>query len=130
MQKFGVVRNELELEQLVSELRGKYPTSQLLFRGQTQLYDQIKAARHRAPQPVNGFLEAAWLAFSSNVLGLKKPSPGSGHARALLQHYGLPTYFLDVTESESVAAWFAVTKAVCQQVMFVGSVFRPYDSIY
>lgn len=130
MEKFGLVRNEIELQQLVSGLRDKHSNSQLLFRGQTQLYDQIRAARHRAAQPVNGLLEAAWLAFSSNVLGLKKPSHGSGHSKALLQHYGLSTYFLDVTESESIAAWFAVSKAVCQQVVFIGSVFRPYESIY
>src|ERR1051325_9811761 len=31
---------------------------------------------------------------------------------ALLQHYGFPTYFLDVTPSSPVAAWFALNQAV------------------
>jgi hypothetical protein len=31
---------------------------------------------------------------------------------ALLQHYGFPTYFLDVTPNAAIAAWFALNKAV------------------
>ena len=31
---------------------------------------------------------------------------------ALLQHYGFPTYFLDVTPNAAIAAWFALNQAV------------------
>lgn len=102
-------------EELANEL-SKYKKG-FVFRGQTKHYlSEDGTASLRPSFWVNGGpdgcippLRAAWVNFAHFALYALTGDYDIHHHRteAILQHYGWKSFFLDVTKSPAVAAWFA-----------------------
>lgn len=58
---------------------------------------------------------------------MNDPEFGDEYAKALLQHYGLKTHFVDLTTDVRVAAWFASNQYKGHQSGYVGSSMREYE---
>ncbi len=114
---------EAELKAVVATLRERYPDMLLLFRGQTKLYDKIRSGRARPNVSVKEYVDVAWETLAQFILG--QPYHGDKAAfAALLQHYGLPTHFVDLTEDPIVAAWFASNKLEQKLAIYIGTEWR------
>jgi hypothetical protein len=50
-------------------------------------------------------------------------------AQALLQHYGLATYLVDLTAHPSIAAWFALNRFHFQHNMWAGVEMRSFKRV-
>lgn len=129
MNVIGKVGSELELNDLVLSLSARHAEHRLFFRGQVKLHPTIRASRNRPSSQPNSLTESAWIAFASNALALSRPSNTSGQVKAILQHYGMPTYFLDLTTDVLVAGWFARNKYYSQRELYIGEVFRTFDRV-
>jgi hypothetical protein len=62
------------------------------------------------------------------MLGLPYVEGSTRLAEAILQHYGAPTHYVDLTSDPEVAAWFALHRAKLDEQIYLGSCFRklPY----
>lgn len=126
MQFLGTVASESELTAIVCSLEETHRDKTLFFRGQTKLYPTISSSRSRSQNPQPSLIATAWSAFASNALALPVPDAFSGQVQAILQHYGMPTYFVDVTRDPQVAAWFATHQHVSKDHVYVGGAFRRF----
>jgi hypothetical protein len=63
------------------------------------------------------------------MLGLPYAVGTSRFAEAILQHYGAPTHYIDLTHDLEVAAWFAVHQAKRDTQTYIGSCFRRFTYI-
>lgn len=126
MDCLGSVATEAELEAILRQLIERFPGLTLFFRGQTKLHPAVTSARSRLTKPPPPLIDTAWSAFASNALYLPAPDTMDGRVKAILQHYGAPTYFLDLSTSANVAAWFAVHAYAEKKHVYVGGAFRMY----
>lgn len=121
------VATESELEAVVQDLKRRNPKALLLFRGQTNLYPTIRSGRARPGASVEEAAEIVWNSLADFILD--QPHSGDPEAaKALLQHYGLPTHFVDLTADVQTAAWFATHKYETSQRMYAGSSLRVYTT--
>lgn len=105
------VTSALELHQLVGALQWLNPDLQLWFRGEGTHYPSSLPSRYRP----GGDSDGPSLATKAGRAHLNKHAHLCRSLRdreqfarlAILQHYGCPTSFLDVTKSVDVAAAFA-----------------------
>lgn len=128
---FGPVQSLDELNGIVLELSAKYPDRLILFRGQRQLHESIRSGRARPDIKIHKDVEAGWRSLSMRMLELELSSERNsyGYARAILQHYGMATHFVDLTSDVEVAAWFATRKYGSRMMLYAGSSMRQYEHV-
>lgn len=121
-----MIQSEKELLDTVAEIRAKIPdTSILLFRGQTRLYDKIRSGRARPNTIVVPEVENGW---NTIINRLTKRTSASKFNQAILQHYGLPTFYIDLTSDPLTAAWFSCNRyEELEPTMWIGNTFRFQD---
>ena len=98
----------------VAELRAVLDAlgSGVLFRGQTQHYGASGIPRAVSSFDRNGCIPqemVKWLRYSESILEhwFGEAASSLEFSQALLQHYGWRSFYIDVTSSAAVAAWFA-----------------------
>lgn len=117
-----------ELQETIATLQRISPESLFLYRGQTHLYGRVQSSKSRNPQVVNREVQAGWRALACAVLGISYAEGSVRRAEAILQHYGAPTHYVDLTHDFRIAAWFALHQAKRDFQLFVGTCMReiPY----
>jgi hypothetical protein len=121
-----MIQSEKELIDKIAEIKGRIPsTSLLLFRGQTRLFDKIRSGRARRDTVVVPEVENGW---NTIVNRLTKKTSTTKFNQAILQHYGLPTFYIDLTSDPLTAAWFACNRyEELKPTMWIGNTFRFQD---
>jgi len=124
-----MVKSEAELKGIVDELKRVIPeTSILLFRGQIEKYKDIRSGKAR-PNALNvPEVENGWNTIVNRI------STRSGnnfkYNHAVLQHYGFPTYYIDLTSNPIIAAWFASnTFTQLRPTTWIGNSLRLQDKV-
>lgn len=122
-----MIETELQLSEMVTQIQEEIPeTSLLLFRGQTNKYDKIRSGRARPDAFIIPEVEDGWNTIVNRISSL--PENNKKYNQAILQHYGFPTYYLDLTSNPLTAAWFACNKfSPLKPVLFIGNSFRFHD---
>ena len=126
---FGPIRSLDELNGIVLEISQKNPDRLILFRGQRRLRENIRSGRARPNMKVHKDVEAGWRSLAMRMLNLSGERNSYGYAGAILQHYGMATHFVDLTEDFEVAAWFATRKYNSRMMFFAGSAIRQYEHV-
>jgi hypothetical protein len=129
MKKFEPVQNQEELNQIIEQLSSQNPSKRILFRGQTKLYENIRSGRARPNIKIPKDVDAGWRSLVSNMLKGSSSQGNHSLAKAILQHYGMATHFVDLTESLETAAWFATKKYTSQYMLYAGSSLRRYEKV-
>jgi hypothetical protein len=126
--EFPPLTSEKELEEACAVIQAKHTDSLLLYRGQCKLHPTIRSGRNRPNARWEQDVEASWLAL---VRGIATDAGGSPPdyrmARAVLQHYGLATHFVDLTGDSRTAAWFASYAYRQDDFLFIGNALRMVD---
>jgi hypothetical protein len=114
-----VVNSYTQLEAYIKSLPAPASGKVRLFRGQNQHYGKILATAHRGHSIGDRY---QWDRYCNAIARhmLKKEGNASlpdietlaFWIRAMSQHYGPGTEFLDVTKSLEVAVWFALTRII------------------
>lgn len=123
------VENLPELEATIARLKEAHPGYSFLYRGQTTLHPKIRASKTRDLRATNLEVETGWRTLAFGMLGLPYAEGTSRFAEAILQHYGAPTHYIDLTHDLEVAAWFAVHQAKRDTQTYIGSCFRRFTYI-
>ena len=126
---FGPVQTWHEIENVVEEISREHPQCLLLFRGQRRLHETIRSGRARPNAKIHRDVEAGWRSLAGQMLGLTKKQNSHAYAKAILQHYGMATHFVDLTESIEVATWFATRKYSRRIMLYAGSALREYEHV-
>lgn len=122
-------RSEVELFRIVRMIRDANPSALLLFRGQTESFEDIRSGRARGRHVVHE-VEIAWSRLAARMIGAKETEAlEQRFAQALLQHYGLATYLVDLTAHPSIAAWFALNRFHFQHNMWAGVEMRSFKRV-
>lgn len=127
----GPVGSRDDLLSEIENLRKKYANSQLLFRGQDKLFPKVRSGRARPNVEINKEVEHSWKTLGTKLLGLENLDKSSPNlVPAILQHYGVPTFFVDLTVDIDVASWFATYSIKKSTVLFGGAAgMRPFSLI-
>jgi len=125
----GPVATIDELAAVEAELRERFAGKELFFRGQGNLYPHIRSGRARTNvKKTAPTVEAGWISLASQMLGQPLDSPYAlGLAKAILQHYGAPTFFVDITSNIGIASWFATHTYAEGSNLWAGTSFRWVD---
>lgn len=91
----------------VSNICDLYKDHLILFRGQRNLYPTIRSGRCRPDVKIPRDLDRGWRSLAAKMLGNFSAAANGEQAKAILQHYGLPTHFVDLTADSRIAGWFA-----------------------
>jgi hypothetical protein len=126
---FGPVKTLEEITKILLEISNRYPDRRILFRGQSRLHESIRSGRARPNVKVQKDVEAGWRSLAMRMLNLSGDRNSYGYARAILQHYGMATHFVDLTEDIEVAAWFATRKYSSKIMLYGGSTMRQYEHV-
>lgn len=107
-ENLGTIRSVVELRALVEAFQTAHPDHQLLFRGQNQLYDSLRSGLARPDVRHQPEVEQGMSAIVGKILGQESTTiQNIPFRRAVLQHYGVPTHYIDLTSDVTIAAWFA-----------------------
>lgn len=122
-----MITSEEDLLKLVEGLKAEIPiTSLLLFRGQTKLYDKIRSGKARPDAFVIKEVENGWNTIVNRLTNTHNND--LKYNQAILQHYGFPTYYIDLTKDPLTAAWFACNDyKPLKPTMWIGNTFRIHD---
>jgi FRG domain len=120
------VQNQNELQQSMGQLADEHKGKLLLFRGQRQLHEHVRSGRARPGAKIHSDVEAGWCALAQRFLRLPSPSQYNAFVKAILQHYGMATHYVDLTSELEVALWFATHDHRIQQHRYWGSSLRGY----
>lgn len=104
-----MITNEQQLKKVIKCIKSTVSnTSLLLFRGENRKYDQMRSGKSRP----NAFdlpdIESGWNTIVGRLI--KDKDRSTEYKQSILQHYGYPTFYLDLTSDPLVAAWFATHK--------------------
>lgn len=121
------VRTEDELASAVALLKQRLPSTLLLFRGQTALHETIRSGRARSGASSDDGVDMTWTSIANFVFDSPEDTEAE-LARALLQHYGLPTHFVDLTADARVAAWFSMNDYAQANEIYAGSRMRFFTA--
>lgn len=121
-----MIQSEKDLLDTIFTIRTRISyTSLLLFRGQTRLYDKIRSGRTRSDKNIVTEVENGW---NTIVNRLTKKTSTTKFNQAILQHYGFPTFYIDLTSDPLTAAWFACNRyEELKPTMWIGNTFRFQD---
>lgn len=126
-----VVTSETELQERIADLKTAARGELILFRGQTELYPTVRSGRARPDTNVPADVERGWEALVGRTMLEDEASDIAPSAlQGMLQHYGLPTYYLDCTHDVRVAAWFAVNAYTeLRPMLWIGTALRRIDLV-
>jgi hypothetical protein len=124
--RLGPVTSLEQLRDVVARVQEMAGGRRLLFRGQGHLYSSIRSGRARPKaMPTKLEVEQSWISMAEQMLGRPLDPPYAGNlSKAILQHYGLPTYFVDLTSDPEIAAWFATHAYAERTSTWIGSSLR------
>jgi FRG domain len=126
----GPVSSLEELHSIIGQLRNDHPGRLFLFRGQRVKFPEVRSALSRTGATYHPDLERGLGTFACSILGAQPTTLESFLLRnAVVQHYGLGTHFVDLTEAPAVAAWFASHRGVEKPLIFGGVWFRRLEQI-
>lgn len=123
-----MITNENQLKEAIQRIQSAVSnTSLLLFRGENQKYEQMRSGKARP----NAFdipeIENGW----NTIIGrlIRDQNRSTEYKQSILQHYGYPTFYLDLTCDPLVAAWFSVYKFTkLEPIKWIGGIgFRLHD---
>lgn len=122
-----MIRSEKELSEYINECQKKIPeTNLLLFRGQTNKYEKVRSGRARPNALIIPEIENGWNTIVNRIS--TNPSNNKKYNQAVLQHYGFPTFYLDLTSNPLTAAWFACNEFTpLKPTLWIGNTFRFHD---
>jgi hypothetical protein len=122
-----MIESEEQLLEYIQELKnGCHKDDLLLFRGQTEIYDKMRSGKARPNAYIIPEVENGWNTLVGRIS--TQSNSGTYYNQAILQHYGFPTYYLDLTSNPLTAAWFATHEyKVLKPMMWIGNTFRYHD---
>jgi hypothetical protein len=116
-----------QLNAIHDDLIAKYPEHIVLYRGQTRLYPRIQSGRHRLGTEVNADVEQGWSVVAGRIIAEDGQAQEQLHLRkAVLQHYGFVTDYLDLTSDIQIAAWFATNEFESHTTFWAGGPPRRF----
>lgn len=124
----GPIKSLEELHRVERRLRDEYSSCSLLFRGQTHLHEHVRSGRARPNAQIQPDIEAGWSAMATRMLGLRVNWSHRGLVKAILQHYGYATHYVDLTSNIEVAAWFASHQFTKEAINYIGSTLRHFEA--
>jgi FRG domain len=134
-----VTNNQLELgpvdsaEALISAVAGvsaAHPDCLLLFRGQNNLHPTVRSGLSRPDVRYEQDVDRGLSAVAGDILGHESTTAGNiPFRKAVLQHYGYKTHYVDLTADPLIAAWFATNKFEPRTIIYGGSPFRKIEQI-
>jgi hypothetical protein len=108
-EEFSPIGSENELRAVVEAFQAANPDRKLLFRGQNRLYDSVRSGLARPDARYQPEVEQGMSAIVGKILGHESTTIHNiPFRRAVLQHYGVPTHYIDLTSDVTTAAWFAI----------------------
>ena len=116
------IKSYQELERAIDLVKSKHPDCLILYRGQRQLYDSVRAGRGRPNYSHAPLVESGWASFADKLLGLENSR--SDLAQSILQHYGYETFYVDLSSDPKVAAWFATNDYSSERKLYIGNQMR------
>lgn len=123
----NMIKSEIELIKRIEEIRSNISNdSLLLFRGQTNLYNKIRSGKARPDMKIVPEVELGW---NTIVNKINEKYSNTELNFAILQHYGFPTYYIDLTSNPLVASFFATNKyKELKPPIWTGNSFRFQDA--
>ncbi|PZX59357.1 FRG domain-containing protein [Algoriphagus ratkowskyi] len=124
-----MIKSEAELNEIIDEIiRGIPDTSIVLFRGQTEKFDELRSGKARRNTLNIPEVENGWNTIVNRIS--TKSGNNFKYNHAVLQHYGFPTYYLDLTSNPIIAAWFASnTFTQLRPTTWIGNSLRLQDKV-
>jgi hypothetical protein len=105
----------------VGQVSESNPGCLLLFRGQNNLHPTLRSGLSRPNARYQPDVEQGLSAVAGSILGHDSVTAGNVPFRkAVLQHYGYKTHYVDVTADLNVALWFASHKFEPRTVFYGG----------
>lgn len=122
-----MIKSEKELLEYISQLEEEAEAgSKLFYRGQTVMYENMRSGKARPNVFINREVENGWNTIVGRLIDDKTRT--SRYKQSILQHYGLPTFYLDLTVDPLTACFFACNRYEKQKPMlWIGDTFRYHD---
>ncbi|MFZ0039144.1 MAG: FRG domain-containing protein [Candidatus Acidiferrales bacterium] len=129
-QLLGPVNSTEELLTAVASISTLHPKSLLLFRGQDNLPDTLRSGLSRPDVRYEQDVDNGISALAGSILGHESVTAGNiPFRKAVLQHYGYKTHYVDLTTDPGVAAWFATNTGKRRPYFYLGSAVRMIEQI-
>lgn len=128
--ELGPVDSATALLSAVEQVSASHPKSLLLFRGQNNLHPTVRSGLSRPDVRYEPDVDRGLSAVAGDILGHESISAGNLPLRkAILQHYGYKTHYVDLTADPDIAAWFASNKFVPRPIIYGGSPIRKIEQV-
>jgi hypothetical protein len=122
------VASSSELEAAIKEIAQQHPQTLLLFRGQNNLHPTVRSGLSRPDVRYEPDVDRGFSAIAGSILKHQSLNPKNiAFRKAVLQHYGYPTHYVDLTADVEVAAWFATYQSQPRRIVYGGVQFRFID---
>jgi FRG domain len=114
----------------IASLSESNPGHLLLYRGQNNLHPTVRSRLSRPDVRYEPDVEQGLSAIAGNILGSDIITPRNIHFRkAVLQHYGYKTHYVDVTSDPVVAAWFSTSRFESHPLLYGGALTRRIEQV-
>lgn len=124
----GPVESTEALQTTVKQLAESHRDKLLLFRGQNKLHPTVRSGLSRPDVRYEPDVDRGFSAIAGSILGHESLSPRTvAFRKAVLQHYGFSTHYVDLSADVLVAAWFATNKPEERTIMYAGAPIRHID---
>jgi hypothetical protein len=124
----GPVDSADALQSVVKQLAESLPDHLLLFRGQNNLHPRLRSGLSRTEVRYEPDVDRGFSAIAGSILKHRSLSTQNiPFRKAVLQHYGYPTHYVDLSSDVLVAAWFATHKSEPRRFIYIGAPFRLID---
>lgn len=128
--ELGPVDSDESLRSVVAELQSSHPNDLLLFRGQNNLHPTVRSGLSRPDVRYEPDVEQGLSALAGIILGQQKVTPANVPFRkAVLQHYGYKSHYVDLTADPNIAAWFSANRFEPRPLVYGGCPFRHIDQV-
>src|SRR5258708_14930469 len=124
----GPVDSADALQAAVKQVAESHRDKLLLFRGQNNLHPTVRSGLSRPDVRYEPDVDRGFSAIAGSILGHESLGPKTvAFRKAVLQHYGFPTHYVDLTADALVAAWFATHKPDERRIVYAGIPLRYID---
>jgi len=117
------------LSVLSEELAKEHPHQTLLFRGQNNLFPSVRSGRARCEGQFNHNVDHCWSVVAGYVIGSSDQEDTCHLRKAVLQHYGFVTEYVDLTSDIHIAAWFALNEYQFKDIVWAGGPPRRFKQV-
>ena len=126
----GPVDSIESLMSVVKAVSAVHQNSLILFRGQNSLHPTLSSGLSRPDVRYEPDVDRGLSAIAGDILGHTSVTAGNTPFRkAVLQHYGYKTHYIDLTADPGVAAWFACNKLERRPMVYAGAQMRTVDRV-